>query len=119
MPSLTLAVLTLQFVPIEYRQRVIADVFRITRSAAVAMIVVEKILGDNAAADHLLVDRYYAMKQANGYSTDEIQTKRRSLQGVLVPLTSDGNVQMLRAEGFRVQQFWQALNFAELARESS
>jgi hypothetical protein len=34
------------------------------------------------------------------------------LQGVLVPLTAAGNESMLRAEGFRVQQFWQALNFA-------
>jgi tRNA (cmo5U34)-methyltransferase len=76
------------------------------------MIVVEKILGGDSAADRLLVDAYYATKRANGYTTDEIETKRKSLQGVLVPLTAEGNIAMLRAEGFKVSQFWQALNFA-------
>lgn len=111
MPSLILAVLTLQFVPIECRQRVIADAYRLLRTGG-AMIVVEKVLGPDAAGDRLLVDAYYAMKRANGYSTDDIETKRKSLQGVLVPQTAEANEQMLRAEGFRVYRFWQALNFA-------
>jgi tRNA (cmo5U34)-methyltransferase len=111
MPSLTLAVLTLQFIPIECRQRVLADLYRLTRPGG-AVVVVEKVLGSDAAADKLMVDAYYAMKRANGYSTDDIEAKRKSLQGVLVPLTADANESLLRAEGFRVQQFWQALNFA-------
>jgi tRNA (cmo5U34)-methyltransferase len=111
MPSLILATLTLQFVPIECRQQIIADAFRSLRAGG-ALIVVEKVLGPDAAADRLLVDAYYRMKRTNGYSTDDIETKRKALQGVLVPLTADGNEQMLRAEGFRVYQFWQALNFA-------
>lgn len=111
MPSLILSVLTLQFVPIECRQRVIADAFEILRPGG-AMILVEKVLGSDAAADRLFVDAYYSMKRANGYSADDIDAKRVSLQGVLVPLTADANAAMLRAEGFRVQQFWQALNFA-------
>lgn len=110
-PSLILSVLTLQFTPLECRQRIVADAFRMLRPGG-AMIVVEKILGPDASADRVLVDAYYAMKRANGYSVDEIEAKRKSLQGVLVPLTAEGNEQMLRAEGFRVQQFWQALNFA-------
>jgi tRNA (cmo5U34)-methyltransferase len=110
MPSLTLAVLTLQFVPIEFRQRIIADAYRITRPGG-AIIVVEKVLGADAAADRLLVDTYHAHKRASGYSRDDIDAKRKSLQGVLVPLTAEGNESLLRAEGFRVQQFWQALNF--------
>ena len=57
LPSLTLAVLTLQFVPIEHRQRVVADVYRKTQPGG-AMIVVEKILGPNAAADRLMVQHY-------------------------------------------------------------
>jgi tRNA (cmo5U34)-methyltransferase len=107
----TLAVLTLQFIPIEHRQRVIAEVFRATCPGG-AFIVVEKILGPDAAADKLLVDRYYEFKADNGYSEEQIREKRRSLQGVLVPLTAEGNVAMLEAEGFRVTQFWQHLNFA-------
>ncbi len=110
-PSLILATLTLQFVPIECRQRVIADAYRILRPGG-AMIVVEKTLGNDAAADRLLVDSYYTQKRAAGYGQEEIEAKRKSLQGVLVPLTADANVSMLRAEGFRVQEFWRALQFA-------
>lgn len=110
-PSLTLGILTLQFVPIECRQRIVADVFRMTRPGG-AFIVVEKVLGSDAAADKLLVDTYYGLKRSNGYTLDQIDAKRRSLQGVLVPMTAAANVSMLRAEGWRVEQFWQALNFA-------
>lgn len=111
MPSLTLAILTLQFVPIEHRQRLVADVFRKTRPGG-AMIVVEKCLGDDAAADDLLVSSYYRMKADHGYTAEQIASKRRSLEGVLVPLTAAGNEAMLRAEGWKVQRFWQHLQFA-------
>jgi tRNA (cmo5U34)-methyltransferase len=111
MPSLILSVLTLQFVPIEFRQRIVADAYSILRPGG-AMVIVEKVLGPDAAADRLFVDAYYTIKRENGYSADDIEAKRLSLQGVLVPLTADANAAMLRAEGFRVQQFWQALNFA-------
>jgi tRNA (cmo5U34)-methyltransferase len=110
-PSLVLSVLTLQFVPAEYRQRIIADLFRIMRPGG-AMILVEKILGDDADTNRLLVDLYYGMKRGNGYTQDQIDAKRKSLEGVLVPYPAAGNVALLESEGFRVSQFWQALNFA-------
>ncbi len=109
--SVTLAVLTLQFVPIEYRQRVVADVYRQTQPGG-AFIVVEKVLADDAATDRLYVDAYYGLKKEHGYTEEQIDAKRRSLEGVLVPLTSAGNEQLLRAEGFSVSRFWQWCNFA-------
>ncbi|MBC7819092.1 MAG: methyltransferase domain-containing protein, partial [Planctomycetaceae bacterium] len=87
MPSLILSTLTLQFVSLDSRQRVVADAFRILRPGG-AMIVVEKTLGSDAASDRLLVDTYHAHKRANGYSTDEVEAKRQALQNVLVPLTA-------------------------------
>ena len=109
-PSLTLGVLTLQFIPIEHRQRVIAEVFRITRPGG-AFIVVEKCLGADAATQSLFVSRYHARKRENGYTVEQVDAKARSLQGVLVPLTPEGNEAMLRAEGWRVSRFWQSLAF--------
>jgi tRNA (cmo5U34)-methyltransferase len=109
-PTLTLGVLTLQFIPLEHRQRVIADVFRITRPGG-AFIVVEKTLGDDAAMQSLFVQRYHARKRQNGYTQEQVDAKADSLQGVLVPLTPEGNESMLRAEGWRVARFWQSLAF--------
>jgi tRNA (cmo5U34)-methyltransferase len=109
--SLILSVLTIQFTPIELRQRIVADSFRVLRGGG-AVVIVEKVLGPDAAGDRLLVDSYYDLKRANGYSSDDIDAKRVALQGVLVPQTAEANEQMLRAEGFRVVPFWRSLNFA-------
>jgi tRNA (cmo5U34)-methyltransferase len=110
--SVTLAVLTLQFTPIEYRQRIVAEVYKHTVDGG-AFIVVEKVLGATADIDCALVDNYYAMKQDHGYSQEEIQRKRLSLEGVLVPVTAKWNEELLYGAGFRqVDCFWRWMNFA-------
>lgn len=110
--SVTLAILTLQFVPIEHRQRVVARAYASTRPGG-AMIVVEKILGNTADINDTMVHLYYDMKGRNGYTVEEIARKRLSLEGVLVPVTAAWNEDMLRTAGFRhVECFWRWMNFA-------
>lgn len=110
--SLTLCVLTLQFVPIEHRQRLLRDAFRSTAPGG-AFVLVEKVMGGCHESDALLADEYWRMKEANGYSRDQIERKRLSLEGVLVPVTARWNEDMLSAAGFRqVECFWRHLNFA-------
>ena len=91
-------------------QRLIADVYRATVPGG-ALIFVEKTIGDSADLDSLLVDSYYDHKRANGYSEEQIQSKRQSLRGVLMPFTASANEALLRSEGFNIQPFWRALNF--------
>jgi tRNA (cmo5U34)-methyltransferase len=110
--SVTLAVLTLQFVPIEYRQRIISDAYEHTVDGGV-LLLVEKVLGADAFADRLFVETYLARKGENGYTAEQIQAKRRSLEGVLVPVTSNWNVDLLSRAGFgHVDCYWRHLNFA-------
>lgn len=110
--SLTIANLTLQFIPIEHRQRVVQDVYNGTVPGG-AFIVVEKLLGATAALDKRFVDTYYGLKAANGYSQDAIDRKRLSLEGVLVPVTAKWNEELLHMAGFRqVDCFWRWMNFA-------
>lgn len=110
--SVTLAVLTLQFVPIEYRQRIIADAWERTVSGGVFLLV-EKVLGSDAFADRTLVETYLGRKGENGYTPEQINAKRRSLEGVLVPVTADWNVQLLERAGWtHVDCYWRTLNFA-------
>lgn len=107
----TLAVLTLQFVPIEHRQAVLRRAWRQTVPGG-ALVVVEKVLGSSAAADELLVKLYHGRKAAAGYSQDEIRRKALSLEGVLVPVTSAWNEDLLRRAGFgEVELVWGFLNF--------
>jgi len=108
----TLSVLTLQFIPIEHRQRVIAEAFRHTAPGG-AFILVEKVLGKSAGLDSVMVSNYLRLKRRNGYAQDDIDRKRRSLEGVLVPLTADWNEHLLRTAGFEeVDCFWRWMNFA-------
>lgn len=110
--SVTLAVLTLQFTPIEYRQRIIQDIYDHLLPGG-AFLLVEKVLGDDHHIDSTLVDIYYALKGDNGYTAEQINTKRKSLEGVLVPVTTRWNEHLLQRAGFRhIDCYWRHLNFA-------
>lgn len=110
--SLVLSVLTLQFVPIEHRQRVVRDAFKLLNPGG-AMIVVEKVLGEGADLDRILVEIYHEMKRRNGYTAEDVIRKKTSLEGVLVPVTAKWNEDLLRRAGFaEVDCFWRWANFA-------
>jgi len=110
--SLTLAVLVLQFTPIEHRPRIVQRIYEAT-AADGALILVEKIIGHTGLADSVLVENYEKSKQLNGYSDDDIQRKKLSLEGVLVPVTAKWNEEMLKDAGFRIVEcFWRWMNFS-------
>jgi len=110
--SVILSILTIQFTPIEYRLRILRDIYK-TLLPGGAFIFVEKVLGNTAEINDFQVETYYKLKSANGYSQDQIERKRLSLEGVLVPITAQMNEQMLQAAGFQqVDCFWRWMNFA-------
>lgn len=109
--SLILSILTLQFTPIEYRMKIVKSIYeQLTEGGA--FILVEKVLGNTSDIDDILVDEYYAMKKENQYSAEQIANKRKSLEGVLVPVTENWNVELLKGAGFKkIDCFWRYLNF--------
>ena len=57
--------------------------------------------------------RWLRGKREQGYSAEEIERKRLSLERVLVPMTAKWNEELLRDAGFRqVDCFWRWMNFA-------
>jgi tRNA (cmo5U34)-methyltransferase len=110
--SLVLAVLTLQFVPIECRQRVVQRVHDALAPGGV-LLLVEKILGSTPDTHDLLGHHYHRHKARHGYTREQIDRKRLALQGVLVPVTADWNTQLLQSAGFgHIECYWRHLNFA-------
>lgn len=110
--SLVLSVLTLQFTPIEYRQKIIKSIYDNLNSGG-ALILVEKVLGSSYDIDKILIDEYYDIKGANAYTQEQILAKRKSLEGVLVPITAKWNEDILKETGFYyIDCFWRYLNFA-------
>lgn len=106
------SVLSIQFTPIEYRQHIIQNVYNHLSAKNGCFIMVEKVLGNTDKLNRLFVDNYYAMKRDNGYSQEQIDRKRLSLEGVLVPVTNDWNIDLLKQAGFReVDVFWRWMNF--------
>jgi tRNA (cmo5U34)-methyltransferase len=109
--DLVLAVLTIQFVPVEHRPRLLAEI-RSSLDEDGGFLLVEKVIGPSRRIDDLLVAAYYGLKADNGYSFEQIQTKRRSLENVLVPLTAAANEQLIAAAGFsEIEQIWRWGNF--------
>lgn len=110
--SVTLCILSLQFTPIEYRLRIMQDIYDHTLPGG-ALILVEKVLGGSAKLDSDMVHFYYKLKADNGYSQEQIERKRLSLEGVLVPMTARWNEEMMQLAGFcQVDCFWRWMNFA-------
>lgn len=109
---LVLSILTVQFTPIEYRHKILSDIYdKLDKGGA--LIYVEKLLGYNEKIDSILVNEYYSLKTENRYTQEQIQAKRKSLEGVLVPVTEDWNYDLLRKAGFEeIECFWRYLNFA-------
>jgi len=109
--TLIMSVFTIQFVPIEYRQEVIQKCYD-NLSSNGCFIMVEKVLGNCSQLNEIMVNEYLKMKSNNGYTQEQIDRKRLSLEGVLVPMTSDWNKDMLRQAGFKkVDTFWRWMNF--------
>lgn len=109
--SVTLVVLTLMFVPVDDRISTLTTAYRHTTPGG-ALILVEKIVGNDSATDELLVDLYHRHKEAMGYTREEIDRKRLALKDVLVPRSAAANERMLRQAGFaHVDCFWRCLNF--------
>lgn len=111
MCGVILSILTLQFIPLEYRQKVLKKVYDSLDNNGV-FIFVEKVIGDNYDYSELYETLYYSMKNINGYSTDEIRDKKLKLEGVLVPVTNNFNIELLKQAGFKkLEIFWKDLNF--------
>lgn len=110
-PDVVLSVLTLQFVPIEYRQRLLREIAEALAPGG-ALVLVEKVLGSTEETNRLLVDLYYGLKRENGYSQEAVDRKRLSLEGVLVPLTARFDEELVRDAGFAtVDVVWAWANF--------
>ena len=109
--SVILSCLTLQFIPIEYRQGIIESVYSSLNKGG-AFILVEKVLGNSSEIGNIFTSIYYNMKRENQYTEEQIASKRKSLEGVLCPLTEEMNISMLKMAGFRkIDTFWKHMNF--------
>ncbi len=110
--DVVLCVLTLQFTPVAHRRRIVDEIYRVLRPGG-RCILVEKVEARFNDLNHEMVSVYHDHKRDMGYTDEQIERKRLSLEGVMVPLTAQWNENIMWGSGFsEVECFWRWINFA-------
>ncbi len=110
-PRVVFLLWTAQFVPIEHRSRLIADI-RKAMDPDGALFVAEKLRGQSAAFQTALAETYRDFKRRAGYPPEEIDAKAKALEGALVSLNAPEQKALLQSEGFAVEEVIRYLGFA-------
>lgn len=105
---------TLQFIPRELRDAVIARIYRGLLPGGI-MVLSEKVTFEDPHLDALNIELHHQFKRDNGYSELEVARKRNALEQVLLPETLKQHKQRIAAAGFNSCDVWfQCFNFASL-----
>lgn len=98
--------LTLHFIRPTNRDSLISRIYLGLREKG-CLILVEKILPENATLRRGFSELYHNFKEKNGYSRQEIEQKRINLENILIPYSFDENCKLLRKNGFsEIEEFF-------------
>jgi tRNA (cmo5U34)-methyltransferase len=110
--SVVVLCLTLQFIRPLYRVKLL-DQIRNGLVEGGCLILVEKLLAEEANLNRNFIKYYYDFKKRNNYSEMEIAQKREALENVLVPYKLSEDIDMLLTSGFsHCEVFFKWYNFA-------
>lgn len=96
---------TLQFLPIDQRDEMIAKIFTGLNDGGV-LVLSEKVVDPDPQMEKLLVDLHHEHKRRNDYSAMEIARKRAALETVLMPETVSDHRDRLLTTGFSSAAVW-------------
>ena len=101
LPSVNVVLMnwTLQFVRPIHREALVRRIFSSLKPGG-ALLMAEKVLVEDSLLNRLYIELYYRYKAKQGYTAEEIQRKRESLENVLVPYRVEENVELLQRCGF-------------------
>lgn len=91
---------TLQFVRPSIRQDLINKIYESLNWGG-AFILFEKVRGSDARFQDIFTGLYNDYKLKQGFFSDEIINKSKSLKGVLEPFSTQGNLDLLIRAGFK------------------
>jgi len=90
---------TMQFVPPRDRQMLFDKIYQSLNWGG-ALIMFEKVRAPDARFQDMVTTLYNDFKLAQGFSTEEIVMKTRSLKGIMEPFSTEANRDMLKRAGF-------------------
>ena len=97
--DIILSMFTIQFIPPSIRQNIVDRIYQ-SLSWGGAFFFFEKINGEDARFQDLLMQNYEDYKLDKGYTLQEIKSKQHSLRGMLKPFSTKGNYDLLIRAGF-------------------
>ena len=97
--DLIIAYYTLQFIEPRYKQLLLNKIYKSLNWGG-ALILFEKVRANDARFQDILNSLYYDFKEENGFKSNEIFDKEKSLRGVLEPFSDAGNRGLLKRAGF-------------------
>jgi len=97
--SLAISLFTLQFIRVEKRIDLLRHIHRALRKKG-CLIIVEKIVGNDANTNEMFADLYHDMKRRKGLSAEDNVRKATSLRGVMQPISLSENITNLTIAGF-------------------
>ena len=97
--DLIVAYYTMQFIDPKNRQIIFDRIFEALNWGG-AFVLFEKVRGPDARFQDMMTQLYTEYKLDQGYNSEEIISKARSLKGVLEPFSTQGNIDLLKRAGF-------------------
>ena len=91
---------TIQFIEQKHRQVLINKIFQSLNWGG-AFFYAEKIRYPDGRSQDMMNEIYKEWKLQNGFSLNEVNSKTKSLKGILDPFSSKGNLTILKNAGFK------------------
>lgn len=105
---------TLQFIRPLQREKLLQKIADSLQDKGI-FIMSEKMSSLDKSFDKQMTEQYHLFKHQQGYSKNEITTKREALENVLIPYSLDENIEMLRNAGFKsIEVLFKWVNFGTL-----
>jgi len=91
---------TIQFISPKKRQFLINKIYKNLNWGG-AFFFIEKVRGSDARFQDIMAQTYNEFKISQGFTSNEIIAKSRSLKGVLEPFSTLGNLGLMKRAGFK------------------
>lgn len=99
------SVLTMHFLPISKRKKLIEEVYQALLPGG-CFIFVDKILNNTPQTQQMFTHLLYEEKLKAGFTHEEVLKKEESLRGTLIPLSLEQNLSLLQSVGFETDLFF-------------
>lgn len=98
--DIMISMFTIQFTAPSIRQQILNNIYE-SLAWGGGFFFFEKVNGNDARFHDILSQNYEDFKILNGYTLEEIKTKKLSLRSILKPFSTKGNLDLLKRAGFQ------------------